>query len=175
MTVQSMPKPAIFERINLRMIVFIAVIGCFIGYPIYQCLRLALTHGIIHHDGYSEVDLKSMVSFEMDPDLGSEADVPADIRKLDGTKVLLEGEMWTPNGAGANVDNFVLVYSISQCCSGTQRKVQHMVTSTVPPGKQVSFYSGRVRVLGTLHIKAEREGGRIQSLFKLDVDSVEEK
>src|ERR1700722_2638978 len=108
MTVQSMPKPAIFERINLRMIVFIAVIGCFIGYPIYQCLRLALTHGIIHQDGYSEVDLKSMVSFEMDPDLGSEADVPADIRKLDGTKVLLEGEMWTPNGAGANVDNFIL-------------------------------------------------------------------
>ena len=168
-------KLSMLQRINFRMLIFLAVIGAFVGYPLYQGMEVALTGGIVKHHDYVAVDLKSMSNFEMDQNNGTLDDVPIQYRELDGQRVQLEGEMWSPSASGNHVDNFVLVYSITKCCIGPVIKVQHLVISAVPANVSASFYQGQVRVVGKLHIKVHREEGKDPVLYTLDVESVEPK
>ncbi|HEX2971980.1 MAG TPA: hypothetical protein VHP11_06585, partial [Tepidisphaeraceae bacterium] len=70
------------------------------------------------------------------------------------------------------VAEFDLVYSIAKCCVTTSPKIQHFVKSKVIPGKPVDYYSGLVKVVGTLHVGVEKGDGRIRSIYRVDVESV---
>src|SRR4051794_32598742 len=110
------PKVPLSERFNLRMIVFIGVIGFLVGYPTYVLIDAQLNHGIKSvAGGYKQVDLKALGNFQFDDRDGSVNDVPAVYRGLDGQKVVLIGEMYSDNGA-SDVNKFQLVYSIAKCC-----------------------------------------------------------
>ena len=162
-------------RVNARMIVFVLVFGAIIGLPIYIYLTAVMTQGITHRaDGVIEVDLKAMSTFTLDQSVGKTADIPERYRALDGKKVSLVGEMYAPNAAGSAVGQFDLVYSIAKCCfSGTQL-VQHFVKSTpVTPGTGMPYYSGLVRATGTLHVGVTSEDGKVTSVYRLTVDSVD--
>src|SRR5688572_17199334 len=90
----SAVKVPLSERINLRMIAFIAIIGVLVGYPVYVMIDAQVSGGIKSAaGGYKQVDLKAMSTFTFDQTNGTINDVPEKWRALDGQKVILEGEM----------------------------------------------------------------------------------
>jgi hypothetical protein len=168
------PSKAPWARINLRVALLVSLALLIIGGPFLYWLRLELSRGIIRHGDYSEVNLKAMSSFDMDQSNGTESDVPARFRALDGSRVALDGEMWNGNSAGDSVKYFQLVYSIAKCCFNGPPLAQHFVDSNVIPGHSVDFYRGTmVRVWGTMHIRFRREAGVIKSVYQVDVDEVD--
>ena len=144
------------------------------GYPIFEYADVWWTGGITHRGSLLVVDLKALSSFEMDQDNGTDNDIPQRYRQLDGKKVLLVGQMYDPYAADdGQVRLFTLVYSITNCCFNGPPKVQHFIQATVPPGKSVSDSTGDfVSVIGTLHVGVQSAEGHVQSVYRIDVDSV---
>jgi hypothetical protein len=168
-------KAPLTERINLRMILFAAIVLFLVGWPIYTFLSETLTHGIHNRGSYKEVDLKAMGFFEFDPTNASLKDVPPQYRALDGQKVQLSGEVFSPNVARGELSEFTLVYSIQKCCYGGPPKVQERVFATVAPGKSVEFTDATYHdVVGTLHVtmKRDEQKGEVVEVYHLDVDSM---
>jgi hypothetical protein len=162
------------ERFNFRMIGFGLVVLLLLGYPMYVYVDSAVSGGIKETgEGYKAVELQAMSSFLFDQNNGTIDDVPAKWRALDGQKVILEGEMWQPMSAGDRLGSFELVYSISKCCTTGPPQIQHFVHSKVVNGKNVDYYSGLVRVRGTLHVDVKRAEGKVVSVYELDVEDVE--
>jgi hypothetical protein len=168
-------KPPITERINVRMLVFGAVVLLMVGYPLYFYLDVALSGGVKDlGNGYKQVDLKAMSTFPFDQNNGSLEDVPPQWRALDDQKVVLFGEMWQPTSADSeNVDTFELVYSIAKCCTSGPPQIQHFVHSKVIDGKKARYYDGQVKVTGTLNVEVKKEEGKVISIYQLLVEDVE--
>jgi hypothetical protein len=170
-------KPMSGSRINVRLIVMLAVVATPFLYFAYVIARDMMTGGVIDRGSYAEVDLKSMGNFYFDATKDSVDSVPERFRRLDGKRVLLEGEMFAPNEAADDVRAFELVYNIAECCFGGPPKVQERVFVRVPAGKQGVpnyQYRGIVRVIGTLHVKAKKGvDGAVVALYEMDVESVE--
>jgi hypothetical protein len=168
-------KAPLSERLNLRMILFSAIVLFLLGWPIYTFLSETLTHGIHNRGSYKEVDLKAIGFFEFDPTNASLKDVPAQYRALDGQKVQLSGEVFSPFAARGKLSEFTLVYSIQKCCFNGPPKVQERVFATVPPDKTVEFSGdGYHDVVGTLHVTMKRDEhkGEVVEVYHLDVDSM---
>jgi len=167
-------KPSLSERINIRMLIFFGVLAVLIGYPVYLYVDQVVTGGIKSHGSYLEVDLKSMGNFAFDGNNGTVDDVPMKWRQLDGKRVLLTGEVWAPNEAGDKMHKFELVYSIAKCCFGGPPRVQERVFAVVPPNMDVpNMTYSFAKVTGTLHVKINKDGGAITTVYVLDVDKVE--
>jgi len=169
---ESAVKVPLSERINFRMIIFAAVVLALVGAPVYIYLDSRLSGGIKNHGDYLEVDLKAMSNFPFDQINGSITDIPKQFRELDGKRVMVEGEIWAPNSAGNELHNFELVYSIAKCCFSGPPQIQHFVQSQPVKGK-IPYYSGLVRVVGTLHVNVQKAGGQVSSVYQLQVESVE--
>jgi hypothetical protein len=167
-------KVPLSERINFRLVGFIAVIVVLVGYPVYVMLDQQLSGGIKHAaGGYKEVNLKAMSTFTFDQVNGRIEDVPQKWRDLNGQKVILRGEMYEPLGANQDdVQKFDLVFSIAKCCVTSTPQVQHFVKSQVLPGKSIRFYDVPVEVRGILRVDVKREEGRVSQVYALDVESV---
>ena len=171
--VASPIKPSLYERINLRLVIFAAVLLVIVGYPLYLYLDSEFTGGIKDAgNGYTQVDLKAMSSFAFDQVHGTNNDVPKKWRDLDGKKVVLYGEMWAPDSAGDELDHFDLCYSIAKCCFSGPPQVQHFVKSRATK-QALPFYSGLVKVSGTLHVDVKPAQDKVGSVYQLDVDNVE--
>jgi hypothetical protein len=167
-------KPPLSERINVRMIVFAAVVLLLVGYPVYVYVESMVTHGVRDvGNGYKQVDLKAMSSFPFDQSNGTIDDIPQIWRDLDGKKVILYGEMWNPTSAGDKLGTFELVYSIAKCCFNGPPQIQHFVQSKVVDDGKADYYDGLVKVTGTLHVDVKKAGGKVVSVYQLYVDSVE--
>jgi hypothetical protein len=159
------------ERINVRLIVFLVLVTL----PFLWCLWMILDQRtIINRGDYYEVDLKAMGNFPFDAKRDTAEVIPAEVRELDGKKVVFEGEMYAPDQASSRVEGFQLVYSITECCLGGPPKVQERVFAYVPEGKRIRNYTGRqVTCTGTLHVKLEKVEGETVSVFRMDVDDVQ--
>jgi hypothetical protein len=172
-------RPPIWQRINLRMIVFVMVAMSLVAYPVYVYLDSMLSGGIkTVADGYKAVDLKAMSMFEFDPQSSTIDDVPRKWRELDGQKVILYGEQYQPFSAAnrIGVDGFDLCYSIAKCCVGGPPKVQHFVHSKLLPGHTADyFYGNLVKATGILHVKVTQDPGTnyVNGIYYMDVQSVE--
>src|SRR4051812_1092048 len=122
------PRTPLRERLNPRMLFFIALIIALVGHPVYVMIDMQVSGGVkTLAGGYKEVNLKAMSSFTFDQNNGTVEDVPQKWRELDKQKVVVEGEMWSPTGAGTTVDGFELVYSIAKCCFSGPPQIQHFV------------------------------------------------
>ena len=167
-------KVPLRERFNLRMVFFIGFVALLIGYPVYVMIDMQVTGGVKQlSSGYTEVDLKAMSTFGFDQTNGTIADIPQKWRELDGKKVVVHGEMWQPEGADDSVDNFQLVYSIAKCCFSGPPQIQHFVKCAVPAGKEVGYYRGLVKVIGTLHVDVKNEDGKVTSVYAVDIDDLQ--
>jgi len=168
-------KVPLRERINVRMLAFIAIIAVLVGYPVYVLVDAQLSGGIkAAAGGYKQVDLKAMSTFEFDQTNGTIDDIPPQWRNLDGQKVILYGEMWQPYGAGSTVDSFQLCYSIAKCCFNGPPLVQHFVDAKAMPGKTLDAPSGsgQVEVRGVLHVDVQKDGGKVSKIYHIDVESL---
>lgn len=158
------------RRINFRILILIALVLLPVGFVMWQFLR----PNVIERGGVKEVDMYWLSNFEIDPDIATDADIPADRRKLDGAHVLLRGEMWRADAWQGPVTQFDLVYSIQKCCMVGRPKIQHFVKSHVLPNARANAYEGLVDVTGTLHVGMIRDktSNKLLSVYRLDVQSV---
>ena len=174
-------SPAIPQRsTNWGMIVRVGVVAVLVlglvGYAAKVTYESVIKGGVINRGDYYDVELKAMSSFDMDQVIGTVQDVPARYRELDGKKVQLVGEV-APSGVATSdkVDRFSLCYSVAKCCFGGEPKVQHFVDCKTTDGRLVPNYLNgpQVKVFGTPHVKVIKAGGKIQSVFQLDIERVE--
>jgi hypothetical protein len=165
---------------NWGMIVRVGVVATLVlglvGYAMKVTYESVIKGGVINRGDYYEVELKAMSSFEMDQVAGTVQDVPQRFRELDGKKVLLVGEV-APGGVSAadKIDRFTLCYSVAKCCFGGPPKAQHFVDCRTSNGRLVTNYDGlgTIKIFGTLHVNIVRSGGKIQSVYQVDLDRVE--
>ena len=169
-------KLPLSQRINLRVIVFAAVILGLVGWPIYTFVKQALTHGIEDYGSYKKVDLKAMGNFLIDNYATATLnDVPKQYRELDGQKVMFEGQIFDPHESGDRIHSFELVYSIQNCCFSGPPKAQERVFATIANSKGLPRPDGNgyARVTGTLHVTMHREAGQVSKVYEMDVDKIE--
>jgi len=168
-------KVPLSERINFRLVIFIGVIALMVGYPVYVMVDQQVSGGIKNAgDGYKEVNLKAMSTYTFDQDNGTIKDVPEKWRQLDGQKVILQGEMWQATGAGSEVQNFDLCYSIAKCCFTGPPQVQHFVKSRASNNARINYYEGQVEARGVLHVNVVKDpaAGKVASVYQFDVESL---
>jgi hypothetical protein len=164
-----------YHRVNWRIVIFVIAIGIVVGYPLYIYLDAALSGGIKDAGGgYKEVDLKAMSTFHFPQQDGTINDIPTKWRELDGKKVVLYGEIApTMTSAGPFIETFQLCYSVAKCCYSGPPQVQHFVDSRPIPGAQLSYASGLVKVKGILHVKVKKGEEKVDSVYQMDVESLE--
>ncbi len=173
MAIATERKQTLSQRLNWRIVVFVLLILGIPGWIAYSMVKLSLTSGIEQVGDHKWVDLKAMGNFPFDDSVGTEADVPAVYRKLDGAKVVFDGQMYVDYTSAPRVERFQLVYSIANCCFNGPPRVQERVFAHAKPGELVTVCGGLARVYGTLHIRAQKENGRVVSVFDMDVDKAE--
>jgi hypothetical protein len=166
------------HRINLRMVIFFAVILIPIGYVVYLFADTWLTHGIWdardeRFGSYKKVDLKAISMFQLNQISATDADIPPEYRALDGKRVMLVGEQYLTRSGRGSQPEFDLVYSIAKCCFNGPPQIQHFVKCKALPGKNIDTYVGLVRAVGILHVGVQIENGRVASVYRMDVESVE--
>jgi hypothetical protein len=165
------------QRVNWRILVFVAVIVVPILLIFAWWLNEFMSGGIHDYGSYKEVDLKAMSSFDMDQMNASEDDIPAKWRQLEGDKIMAVGEMWAQRSAAGSdrLGYFQLVYSKTKCCFSGPPLAQHFVDCDVKPGAHVYNYDVPVKVWGTEHtrIRKDPQTGVIKSIYHFDVDKVE--
>ena len=157
---------------NLKIILFALVVLipiALVGYVYYTSLATGQIREL--PDGYKLVNLKAMSTFPFDQRTGTAADIPEPYRALDGQKVQMDGEMFADKVAADTIKDFSLVYSVSECCFNGPPKIQHFVFSSADPA--VRFYADPVTARGTLHIDVTSSGGKVDQVFRMDVESVE--
>jgi hypothetical protein len=168
-------KPPLSQRINFRMIIFAGVVLCLVGTPVYLYFDSVFSGGIHNRGDYLEVDLKAISNFPFDKNNGKITDVPKAWRELDGKRVVLEGEIVSPDSASPRISRFDLCYSIAKCCMTGVPQIQHFVKSTVVNNGKAPYYSGLVRVTGTLHVDVKKDDlGQVASVYQMDVERVEQ-
>src|SRR2546423_8602727 len=158
------------SKLNLRLFLFLAVVAAPFIWGAYVGAQYLLNGGVTDLGDRKKVDLKSLGFFNFDAHNGSINEVPAQFRKLDGQRVELEGFMYDPSRA-VRVNNFQFVYNVSKCCFNGPPLVQERVFAHTAPGKSIPFTSAYVQLIGTLHVKVEKnEVGDVSSVYTMDVE-----
>src|SRR5258708_10376784 len=109
-------KLPLSQRLNPRILIFVAVLLFLLGWPVYTFLSETLTAGIHDRGDYKEVDLKAMCCFRMDPISATLKDIPEKYRALDGQRVMLTGFVVPTEHSGYEITNFSLLYSYACGC-----------------------------------------------------------
>src|SRR5215217_3736230 len=97
------PLPARRPRINLRLVVVLALVSMPFLYFGYVIVDQALHKGVVNRGNYYDVDLKSLGYFPFDASRDDINDVPQRWRDLDGKRVALVGEMYTGGSSAEKV------------------------------------------------------------------------
>jgi hypothetical protein len=167
-------RESLAERLNLRVVLFVAVVLVPVMALGYVYFKAAFGSGIeARDDGYVFVDLQKMSSFSFDQRNGTLEQVPEQWRALDGKQVILEGEMWSTKSSAPELSEFDLVWSVANCCFTGSPQVQHFVHSKTADGGTVPYYAEPVRVKGRLKVDVTRSEGQVTGVYHLDVESVE--
>ena len=162
-----------FRRFSLRLALFLLVLTGGFLYTCYSVFNLTVRGAIRHGDGFEIVDLKAMGFFPIDQNNGTINEVPRRWRDLDGKRVQLEGFMYAGQSAGPDLTDFQFVYNIAKCCFNGPPLVQERVFAHVPGNHAIPYYSGFVRLTGTLHARGRHANGNIVAIYTLDVDQAE--
>ncbi|HET6252401.1 MAG TPA: hypothetical protein VFE47_32240 [Tepidisphaeraceae bacterium] len=168
-----MPRP---RRINVRLLMFLCAVALPLVWYGYVLADQLIYHGIKPHNGYTEVDLRTLGCFAFNANTDGIGQVPARFRALDGQRIILQGVMYNLNVSRDKVKRFQFVYNIQTCCLGGPPKVQERVFAYCKPGEEVTYYDNRpVNLTGILHVKIERdlEYHTVLAVYELQVESVD--
>jgi hypothetical protein len=126
--------------------------------------------------GPIEVNLKAITYFDMDQRYAATRDVPTAARELDGERVEIAAEVWSPDSVPPT-RHFQLVYSLPPEIGPA--KIQRFVFCTVVEGSPAAtsplvWVGNAVLATGTFHVgvKYDPETGCITSVFRLDVEEI---
>jgi hypothetical protein len=167
-------KRPLSERVNFRLLTIVVIFSLLVGIPVYNFVKLQVSHGIERNGSRFDVDLKKMGFFDFDDHNGTIDNVPPDYRKLDGKEVALEGFIAPTSVSGDQINNFELVYNVAKCCYGGPPKVQERVFAHVPNGA-IEYTSDEIRIIGTLHVVLNKDSdtGKITTVYTMDVKRAE--
>ena len=172
MQVDYAVKPRLSQRLNWRLIIFLACISIPFLWFFGTFMNQLVNGGVEKHGDYVFVDLKALGNFPFDEFNGQLTDVPQRFRDLDGKKIELEGFMYPTNEAGDKVHECQFVYNIAKCCFSGPPRVQERVFLFAPKGHQFRMYGDMARVTGVLHLRLNKSpDGKIIRLYDLDVQS----
>ena len=116
-----------------------------------------------------ELPIKELGNFDYDAAVGG--GIPDDVKRMDGCHFRTSGYM-IPLDQAESISEFALVPSLFACCFGQPPQIQHTIIVHCPKSKAVSYFPDELTVEGTLHVKEDRDGGFIVSIFQLDATSV---
>lgn len=172
------PCPPSWRRRITGRLVGLVVVGLLLGAVIvasfYGWARLAATGGISGGE-YAELNLQAMGAFDLDQIKARNEDIPSQWRAMDGKKVALIGQTWSPDTAG-HAHNFELCYSIANCCFSGPPQIQHFVFASVPadePGADIT-YGDTIILKGILHVGVQNdpETGAVLSVYRFDASHI---
>jgi hypothetical protein len=162
------------SRVNFRLFLFLAVVAAPFIWGAYVGAEYLLNGGVTDLGDKKKVDLKALGFFNFDQRNGSINEVPAQFRKLDGERVVLEGFMYDPTSS-VRVKNFQFVYNITKCCFSGPPLVQERVFANCAPGKSLPYSSAYVQLTGILHVKVvKNDVGEVTSVYTMDVERATE-
>jgi hypothetical protein len=118
--------------------------------------------------GPPHVTVDELSDFEIDQVHGTDGEVPARWRALDGKPVVLNGEWWR-----ASDDRLDLVGARALRNEHKPPKVQWFVRCQLKGGVAIEPAPGLVDVSGILHVHVEYTDGCLSGIFRLDVDKVD--
>jgi hypothetical protein len=116
-----------------------------------------------------DIPIKELGNFDFDADKGG--NIPDDVKQLEGVHFRTSGFM-IPLDQAESISEFALVPNVFACCFGGPPQIQHTIVVHCPPGKALSYFPDQLTVEGTLHVREDRSGGFIVSIFEMDATSV---
>jgi hypothetical protein len=125
------------------------------------------------------VDLRALGDFELDPESGTLADVPARFRALDGRRVMVWGLVIPTDGANGSLKKLQVVSPRDGWSAHHPPRLQERIFGTVARGapvcRQSPAHDDHLYVYGTLHVNVKRVPGQpsITSLYEMDVDRID--
>lgn len=131
---------------------------------------------------YQSISFKQLSSFkyiEPIPGQGEETpaedQIPAEIKKLNGSKAIVEGWMVPMEVAeDGSVRSFVLVKTQPQCCFGDMQAMNEWVDVMMTPGHNAEFNVDMpMKVYGELEVGEKMEDGFVLSVYRMQADRVE--
>lgn len=117
-----------------------------------------------------DIAIKELGNFDYDPD-DPDRKIPADVVQLNGSKIRLRGFMMPFQQTG-DMERFLLVPSLTECCFGQPPSVQHTVVVTASKEKAVRYYSDEITVEGELGVKETTEEEYVVSLFEVSTTKI---
>jgi hypothetical protein len=116
-----------------------------------------------------DLPIKDLGNFDYDSDKGG--NIPDDVKRLEGVKFRTSGYM-VPLDQAERISNFALVPSLFSCCFGQPPQIQHTLVVQTAKGIALAYFPDELVVEGTLHVKEQKDGGFIVSIFQMDATSV---
>lgn len=139
----------------------------------------------VDDDEYRPVSFNVLASYDYDPieiaeSLAEHPEaelpdlIPAKIRALDGTRVMLTGFMVPVEIQKERVRTFLLVKNQMVCCFGIAVSMNDWVMVDMEPGKTAPFVQDvLLNAYGVLEVGERLEDGMVMSIYRLRGDSVE--
>jgi hypothetical protein len=139
-----------------------------------------------HFDGYSEIAFSTLASFDftlskeiadgtalpLQADDPAGAQIPANIRQLNGKKVVIQGFLLPVRMDEGLAVEFLLMRNQSMCCYGVPPKINEWITVRMS-GKGVKPVMDQpIAVAGTLHVGPARENGFLTGIYSIDGEKV---
>jgi hypothetical protein len=136
--------------------------------------------------GYQNITFSTLsdFNFELTPEMAdatahpekatalATAQIPAAVRSLDGSKVVLEGFLLPVTMNNGLAVEFLLMRNQSMCCYGVPPKINEWITVQLN-GKGVKPVMDRpIAVAGVLHVGAIEENGCLDGIYRLDGEKV---
>jgi hypothetical protein len=102
----------------------------------------------------------------------TEAQIPAAVRALDGTKVVIDGFLLPVRMNNGLAVEFLLMRNQSMCCYGVPPKITEWITVAVKDTGVKPVMDQPIAVAGVLHVGAINENGCLAGIYRLDGEKV---
>jgi hypothetical protein len=98
--------------------------------------------------------------------------IPAEIRKLNGTRVSVDGFMLPLDFDNGGVSQFILNASFDMCQFGAPTVVTQRVDVAMTNSRRTGYTHTPIRVYGLLEVGEEYQDGRVVSIYRMKADAV---
>jgi hypothetical protein len=98
--------------------------------------------------------------------------IPEEIRKLNGTRVSVDGFMMPLDFDGGGVSLFILNASYDMCQFGAPSLVTQRIDVSMVDGKRTMYTHLPIRVYGTMEVGEEYQRGQLVNIYRLKADGV---
>ena len=100
------------------------------------------------------------------------AQIPADVRSLDGHKVVVSGFLLPARMNNGLAVEFLLMRNQSMCCYGVPPKINEWITVQTSGEGVKPIMDQPIAVAGVLHVGPIMENGSLAGIYRLDADKI---